>query len=416
MVFQEIIGIKKSYQLFFYLNQLVIKQKKGLNVSYVEVFSSPYGQIGELSVKQNFLGTVLHIGNVDLSFTDPELIDTAKSLIKLGQENPQLLQKYLGADNLKIELSAVNKDDIEKDILNGGVYNQPPQTMSNIPPAPPVATKSVFSPELEQLIQATLEDGVLEDYEKAALVKRAIAEGVDIAELEIYINSILQKRQKEAKKESQMRAKEQAEAKKAQFGRICPNCGRQIPSMTLKCECGYEVTNNSTASSVQVLSDKILKLNESEMPEIQRIQSIRTLISTFPVPNTKEDIIEFLSLAASKAQQDGSEYHAVYQKIKTYLIRFGIVFAALMTLLLILGARSLELTQFSVIFLVLGGIGLVISSFKAFGKSGKEITERKNNSKIWKAKFDQVLMKGRSLRGDSDFQKQLDYYENYFNK
>lgn len=29
MVFQEIIGIKKSYQLFFYLNQLVIKQKKG---------------------------------------------------------------------------------------------------------------------------------------------------------------------------------------------------------------------------------------------------------------------------------------------------------------------------------------------------------------------------------------------------
>ena len=202
MVFQEIIGIKKSYQLFFYLNQLVIKQKKGLNVSYVEVFSSPYGQIGELSVKQNFLGTVLHIGNVDLSFTDPELIDTAKSLIKLGQENPQLLQKYLGADNLKIELSAVNKDDIEKDIMNGGVYNQPPQTMSNIPPAPPVATKSVFSPELEQLIQATLEDGVLEDYEKAALVKRAIAEGVDIAELEIYINSILQKRQKEAKKES----------------------------------------------------------------------------------------------------------------------------------------------------------------------------------------------------------------------
>ena len=46
MVFQEIIGIKKSYQLFFYLIQLVIKQKKGLNFSYVEVFSCPYGQIG----------------------------------------------------------------------------------------------------------------------------------------------------------------------------------------------------------------------------------------------------------------------------------------------------------------------------------------------------------------------------------
>ena len=59
----------------------------------------------------------------------------------------------------------------------------------------------MFSPELENLIQATLEDGVLEDYEKAALVKRAQAEGVDLAELEIYINSILQRRQKELEKE-----------------------------------------------------------------------------------------------------------------------------------------------------------------------------------------------------------------------
>lgn len=47
----------------------------------------------------------------------------------------------------------------------------------------------MFSKELENLIQATLEDGVLEDYEKAALVKRATAEGVDLTELEIYINS-----------------------------------------------------------------------------------------------------------------------------------------------------------------------------------------------------------------------------------
>ena len=46
----------------------------------------------------------------------------------------------------------------------------------------------MFSPELENLIQATLEDGILEDKEKAALIKRAQAEGVDIAELEIYIN------------------------------------------------------------------------------------------------------------------------------------------------------------------------------------------------------------------------------------
>ena len=52
----------------------------------------------------------------------------------------------------------------------------------------------MFSKELESLIQATLEDGILEDNEKAALVKRAQKEGVDLDELEIYITSILQRR------------------------------------------------------------------------------------------------------------------------------------------------------------------------------------------------------------------------------
>ena len=74
----------------------------------------------------------------------------------------------------------------------------------------------MFSQELEDLIQATLEDGTLEDYEKAALVKRAQAEGVDLTELEIYINSILQKRQKELEKEKSEKmariAKEKKEA------------------------------------------------------------------------------------------------------------------------------------------------------------------------------------------------------------
>ncbi|MGM9734391.1 MAG: hypothetical protein ACI3YT_09790, partial [Prevotella sp.] len=55
----------------------------------------------------------------------------------------------------------------------------------------------MFSKELENLINASLEDGVLEEYEKAAIVKRAQAEGVDLTELEIYINSILQRRKRE---------------------------------------------------------------------------------------------------------------------------------------------------------------------------------------------------------------------------
>lgn len=87
----------------------------------------------------------------------------------------------------------------------------------------------MFSKELEDLIQATLEDGVLEENEKAALIKRATAEGVDIAELEIYINSILQRRQRELNKEADARREKREKERKEALGRICPNCGKQIP-------------------------------------------------------------------------------------------------------------------------------------------------------------------------------------------
>ena len=38
------------------------------------------------------------------------------------------------------------------------------------------------------------------------------------------------------------------------------------------------------------------------------------------------------------------------------------------------------------------------------------------NADVWRAKFDQVLIKGRSLRGDAEFTQQLDYYENLLRK
>lgn len=72
----------------------------------------------------------------------------------------------------------------------------------------------MFSKELENLIQATLEDGVLEENEKAALVKRAQREGVDLDELEIYINSLLQRRQRELNEKKHCRKNSMRKRKK----------------------------------------------------------------------------------------------------------------------------------------------------------------------------------------------------------
>lgn len=51
----------------------------------------------------------------------------------------------------------------------------------------------MFSKEMEALIAASIEDGILTEQEKRVLVKRAEKEGIDLDELEVYIQSMLQK-------------------------------------------------------------------------------------------------------------------------------------------------------------------------------------------------------------------------------
>lgn len=254
----------------------------------------------------------------------------------------------------------------------------------------------MFSKELENLIQATLEDGILEDYEKAALVKRAEAEGVDLAELEIYINSILQRRKRELAKVQDAKQEIIDQKKKEAFGRTCPNCGKQVPPLTLKCECGYEFTNATQSYSMQILSERLnaISLTDDELKEIEKaapankagkrsdylVSKQINMITTFPVPNTKEDIIDFLSTSISLANKE----IGFLDKKKNYFI--VVVLAG-------------------IIIPVCGWFfGLLLMMEKSFSEEKLK--------QAWRAKSEQVLIKGRSLRGDSEFTQQLDYYEN----
>ncbi len=283
----------------------------------------------------------------------------------------------------------------------------------------------MFSKELENLIQATLEDGKLEDNEKAALVKRAQAEGVDLTELEIYINSILQKRKREldAKKEAEFEAIEKK--KKEDFGKVCPACGKQVPSLALNCECGYEFKKERHESAVQLLSDKISKIqsrqlkgepNSLERKEDQalREQEILDAITMFPVPNTKEDIMDFLALAAPNSKIKGG----IFGTIPKRLIIMGILAVIIIFIFYLLdppGHRYSSGSDSGALPLV-GGLVVVVLAIIGSFTIDTDTLKWNNRAAVWRAKFDQVLMKGRSLRGDTEYTNMLDYYENLLNK
>lgn len=74
----------------------------------------------------------------------------------------------------------------------------------------------------------------------------------------------------------------------------CPNCGEVLKSFVTNCPtCGYEIRGAKAAESVRDL--------ESRLESAKTAEEKANIIRHFPIPNTKEDILEFLILASTNA-------------------------------------------------------------------------------------------------------------------
>ena len=198
----------------------------------------------------------------------------------------------------------------------------------------------MYSEQLENLISAALTDGELTEKKKQILFRRAEAEGVDLDEFEMVLDSrIFAIKKEEAAKEAadQAAAAEVAQAtaataateaaeaaatqaapvapvtpKSNKFGDIrkCPACGAILQSFQTSCpDCGYELKNIESVQSAQMLFEQLQAVEirnsgnmlQGEAERQRRLNEKLTIIKTFPVPNTKEDLLELLAMAASNA-------------------------------------------------------------------------------------------------------------------
>ncbi len=156
----------------------------------------------------------------------------------------------------------------------------------------------MYNEELEQLIEAALADGVLTDKEKKVLFKKAESLGVDHDEFEMVLDARLTKAQ----------AQRRPSNEKLGNIAICPNCGAQIKGGLAVCpECGYEFRNVEGNQSVKKFSDGLESIQEKAHQQRMSIPAKNHLIenyfTTFPVPNTAEDLLEFLSFVEGPAKK-----------------------------------------------------------------------------------------------------------------
>lgn len=227
----------------------------------------------------------------------------------------------------------------------------------------------MLTPELEQLINYALEDGVLTDKERSVLMRKAQAAGADLDEFEMILDAKLHEVQKTA-----ATVTPKSNSNKHGEVRKCPACGAMVSAFSTRCsECGFEFNNVEANKSANTLFEKLQALemekarelaqheesknkqlmalserhnsggtltkifaNNGEAQNEERDDLIRTLekgarlierkymdakinmIKVFAVPNTKGDLLELLSMASSSAYDNdgviGPEEEAWLQK------------------------------------------------------------------------------------------------------
>jgi RNA polymerase subunit RPABC4/transcription elongation factor Spt4 len=113
--------------------------------------------------------------------------------------------------------------------------------------------------------------------------------------------------------------------------RKCPACGAEVPSMRAICpDCGHEFSNVKAASSVQAFFEKFDAVHDDIFKnqisyklegkatdkQVEREEEDRrykkelavkrqvALIGSYPIPNSKEDILEFVLLAVGRYSRD----------------------------------------------------------------------------------------------------------------
>lgn len=188
----------------------------------------------------------------------------------------------------------------------------------------------MYNQEIEKLIEMALMDGELSQKEKQILFKKAESFGIDLDEFEMVLEAKLY----EKKQDAHLRQTSSSAATNSnKFGDVkkCPACGSLTQAFSTKCsDCGIEFSNIEANASIDKLFKMLNDAEETRKGETDTSNPIKALgsfyaqalsgmsgpsivdkrkmeiIANFPIPTTKDDILEFLSLAIPKAKQLGN--------------------------------------------------------------------------------------------------------------
>jgi hypothetical protein len=214
----------------------------------------------------------------------------------------------------------------------------------------------MYSEKLEKLITFALADGVLTDKKRQVLLKNAEAEGIDPDEFEMVLDGMLyekqqlsttgemevptqvapqqlenqrkvssiqqlfklleeeeEKRMEKLKKELEKRQTERKQFNVKNVGKIAKNIfADSIPGLSIVSGLKDELLGNEEDRADAELKEEI---------KDQIIEKKKQIILTFPIPISKDDILEFLSVSVPYSKKGGNEFYEWKQKSEQIIER-----------------------------------------------------------------------------------------------
>jgi hypothetical protein len=183
-----------------------------------------------------------------------------------------------------------------------------------------------MNPEIENLINMALADDEVTEKERAIILRKAEALGFDRDEVEMILDGKIALQKKEL---SHSQSSKENTSNKAGDIKKCPSCGAPVESFNTKCaECGHEFRGIEASKTISTLFEKLDSIEKErdtiklgglagllggldEASKQMQIDEIITrkkaaLIRNFPIPNTREELLELLHFIHPKINNKAS--------------------------------------------------------------------------------------------------------------
>ena len=143
----------------------------------------------------------------------------------------------------KAEAMGIDRDEFDL-VLDGRLAKRKKEMEAQAPQAAePEQKKRAIPQELDDLIKEYLTDGIISAKERQVLLNKAQALGLNVDEVDLYIDAQQQKADQAV-----------AATMNKRRGKTCPYCGSSIPDLTDKCpNCGGNITPEASKELAEII-------------------------------------------------------------------------------------------------------------------------------------------------------------------